>query len=410
MPNGMTEADYKAFKQANPTLEPTQYDVDKSKGIAPITIGDMYNNLVNRIDVPPEMKALPTYKIAQNRFNKANMFSSMTPAELSSQMRDAKLIEGSPAWEDLKTMNPWLTQSVKWLNAVNGVKPTIFTTINNPDGTKVVKNNLQDSFVEDYEDNYGDIVQILRDIYNPDSAQQARDAIYTPEVRDAEDRATAIEFEMNRLDDTINWIDKDLDKEYEGTWATWSRVALEKQFRKEQLTNQYNSLLKNYTTYANKANNLISQNTDIYKSTQAQKWQLQQALAWVAMNKYEADVAKKAKEEALKDPATAIQTVMDEYKKLGIPFTSTIQSRLAEFEASGLPLADYLTQMTGNIQASPAYQQYLDKKKWEGISYQAFGDKVYKRKWCPYRDSYKQRKTNRSKSTRMGTRYRWKLV
>lgn len=77
----------------------------------------------------------------------------------------------------------------------------------------------------------------------------------------------------------------------------------------------------------------------------------------------EADFAKRQAYENLNDPATAIQTVMDEYKKLGIPFTSTIQSRLAEFEASGKSLPEFLTQMTENIQASPAYQQYLDKKK-----------------------------------------------
>lgn len=53
----------------------------------------MYNNLVNKIDVTPEQKALPTFKIAQNRFNKANMFSSMTPAELSTEMKSAKLVE-----------------------------------------------------------------------------------------------------------------------------------------------------------------------------------------------------------------------------------------------------------------------------------------------------------------------------
>jgi hypothetical protein len=53
----------------------------------------MYNNLVNRIDVTPEMKALPTYKIAQNRFNKANMLASMTPAELSSEMQQSRIVE-----------------------------------------------------------------------------------------------------------------------------------------------------------------------------------------------------------------------------------------------------------------------------------------------------------------------------
>ena len=361
-------------------IETPKAEVTKTAEVQPqpITIGDMYNNLVNRIDVTPEMKALPTYKIAQNRFNKANMLASMTPAELSSEMQQSRIVEWSPAWEDLKTMNPTLVNNVKALNTVNGVKPEIFTTINNPDGSKVVKNNLQDAFVSDYEDNYSDIVQTLRDIYNPDSAQQARDAIYTPEVRQAEDKATAIELQMNALSDTIANIDSDVEKEYEWTWASGSRVALEKEFRNEKLSNRYNSLLKNYTTYANKANNLITQNSDIYKSAQAQKTALQWALAGVAVNKYEADVAKQAKSAALKDPATAIQTVMDEYKKLGIPFTSTIQSRLAEFEASGKSLPEFLTQMTENIQASPAYQQYLDKKKWEGISYQAFGDKVYK--------------------------------
>lgn len=71
-----------------------------------------------------------------------------------------------------------------------------------------------------------------------------------------------------------------------------------------------------------------------------------------------ADFNKKQAEQALNDPATAIQSVMDEYKKLGIPFTSTVQSRLAEFKNSGLSLPDFLTKMNKNIQASPGYQTY----------------------------------------------------
>lgn len=362
-------------------IETPKAEVTKTAEVPPppITIGDMFNNIVNKIDVPPEQKALSTYKIAQNRYNKANMFATMTPAELSSQMKDAKIVEWSPAWEDLKMLNPWLVQSVKWLNIVNGVKPEIFTYVNNPDGTKVKQNNLVNSFVSDYEDNYGDIVKILRDIYSP-QGQSARDAIYTPEVRAAEDKATSIELEMNRLSDTIDWIDKDIEKEYAWTGATGSRVALEKQYRREQLGNQYNSLLKNYTTYANKANNLITQNTDLYKTEQERQGKLQSALAGVALTQYqsqlglqnkaqemqmEADFAKKQAYENINDPATAINNVMEEYKKLGIPFTTTLQSRLQEFAQSGLSLPDYLTQMTESIQASPAYKQYAEKKAWE---------------------------------------------
>jgi hypothetical protein len=95
-------------------------------------------------------------------------------------------------------------QSVKALNTVNGTRPQIFTYVNNPDGTRTQENNLTKSFVSDYEDNYGDIVKILRDIYNPDTAEEARNAIYTQDVRNAEEKATAIELEMNKLDDIIN--------------------------------------------------------------------------------------------------------------------------------------------------------------------------------------------------------------
>ena len=335
----------------------------------PVTIGDMYNNLVNKIDVTPEQKALPTFKIAQNRFNKANMFSSMTPAELSTEMKSAKLVEWSPAWEDLKVMNPELVRSTKALNTANGIKHEIFTYINNPDGTKVKQNNLEQSFVSDYNDNYSDIVKILTDIYKPDTAAEARAKIYTPEVRQAEEKATAIELEMNKISDIKDWIEKDLEKEYAWTWATGSRIALEKQYRNEQLTNQYNSLLKNYTTYANKANNLITQNTDLYKSEQEGKKALSTALAWVALKDYgmqaEADFARKEAIKNINDPATAINNVMEEYKKLGIPFTSTLQSRLQEFANSGKSLPDYLTEMTQNIQASPAYQTYQKLQEWQ---------------------------------------------
>lgn len=77
----------------------------------------------------------------------------------------------------------------------------------------------------------------------------------------------------------------------------------------------------------------------------------------------EADFAKKQAYENINDPATAINNVMEEYKKLGIPFTTALQSRLLqEFAQSGLSLPDYLTQMTESIQASPAYKQYAEKK------------------------------------------------
>jgi len=49
--------------------------------------------------------------------------------------------------------------------------------------------------------------------------------------------------------------------------------------RQEKLQNQYNSKLKEYNTYSNKANNLITQNTTVYQESMKQKTAQQQALA-----------------------------------------------------------------------------------------------------------------------------------
>lgn len=118
------------------------------------TASAMYNNIVAKADIPEEMKLTPSYKIAQNRYMKANMYNSMTPSQLSNEMTNSKLIQGSQAYEDLKAMNPKLVQDTENLRIVNGSKNNIWTYVNNPDGTPVKVNNLENTFKEDYMDNF----------------------------------------------------------------------------------------------------------------------------------------------------------------------------------------------------------------------------------------------------------------
>ena len=347
----------------------------------PVTIGDMYNNLVNRIDVTPEQKALPTYKIAQNRFTKANMYSSMTPAQLAQDVNDAKIVEWSPAWEDIKMLNPKLVKDVQNLNTVNGTKPEIFTYVNNPDGSRTKTNKLEETFVSDYNDNYSDIVKILTDIYNPDTAEEARNKIHTPEVRQAEDRATEYELKMIAKLDEMAMIDKDIEKEFAWTWATGSRIALEKSYRNEQLQNQYNSLQKTYTAFANKANNLITQNTDLYDKERQNKQALNTALAGIAVKGYEAQQAEKIAQATLNDPTKAIPALIEQYTKLGVPMQRSTQEMIAEAQneiANGWTLASYLTKLQTLIQSKPEYKRIQAQEAGKGISYQTIGDKVYK--------------------------------
>ena len=131
------------------------------------------------------------------------------------------------------------------------------------------------------------------------------------------------------------------------------------------------------------ASSLFETNLKLYQDQQieANKIKAEQRATQNALALSQAQFDQKLAQQAqlTNDPTTAITSVMDEYKKLGIPFTSTVQSRLAEFKASGKPLAQFLTEMSKNIQDSPAYQQYQDQQAGKGISYQTIGDSVYRK-------------------------------
>ena len=65
------------------------------------------------------------------------------------------------------------------------------------------------------------------------------------------------------------------------------------------------------------------------------------------------------------DPYTAISTVMDEYKKLGVPFTQSIATKVADankFIAGGGTIGQYVDKMIGDIQAKPEYKAIQTEK------------------------------------------------
>lgn len=98
----------------------------------------------------------------------------------------------------------------------------------------------------------------------------------------------------------------------------------------------------------------------------------------LAEKQTEADLANKIAKETLNDPYKAIPAMIEEYKKLGIPFTRSTQQIIQAFETSGKDLATYLSELQGTIQSKPEYQQMLAKNKGAWISYQTIWNKVYK--------------------------------
>lgn len=174
------------------------------------TASAMYNNIVAKADIPDEQKTTLPYKIAQNRYTKANMYSTMTPSQLSSEMNNSKLIQGSQTYEDLKAMNPKLVQDTENLRIVNGSKQNVFTYVNNPDGTTTKVNNLEKTFAEDYLDNFADEIKKMYAVQTP---EQIRAIIRTPDVVAAEEKATEIELSMNELEKQIDQVDADVENE-----------------------------------------------------------------------------------------------------------------------------------------------------------------------------------------------------
>ena len=61
---------------------------------------------------------------------------------------------------------------------------------------------------------------------------------------------------------------------------------MEKASRRDVLNDQRASLERNYTTYANKANNLITQNTTVFQTQQTQKQAQNTAMMPFITDKY----------------------------------------------------------------------------------------------------------------------------
>ena len=53
----------------------------------------MFSSILMKAPVPDDQKTTTQYKIAQNRYLKANSYASMTPSQLSSDITSGKLIE-----------------------------------------------------------------------------------------------------------------------------------------------------------------------------------------------------------------------------------------------------------------------------------------------------------------------------
>ncbi len=325
------------------------------------TASAMYNAIASKADIPDEQKTSLSYKIANNRYAKANMYSTMTPSQLSSEMTSSKLIQGSQAYEDLKAMNPKLVQDTENLRIVNGSKNNLFTYVNNPDGTTKKVNNLEETFKNDFLDNFAEEIKKMFTVQTP---EQIRAIIRTPDVVSAEDNAFEYEGKINEIDKQIEASDAEVEARLAWSGATGNRIALEKSAARDKFNKDRDSMVKEYTRYANKANNLTTQNMTMYTTQQQQQQSQNAAMLPFITDQYKTEQAKIAAEQALQDPATQIEQTMQEFAKMGITAQGNTASKIAEFNTSGLSLPAYITQLRSQFMSKPEYKKALELKEW----------------------------------------------
>ena len=168
----------------------------------------------------------------------------------------------------MKVSNPKLIQDVQNLRILNGSKTSLYTE--NEDGTKT--NNLAKTYEEQFMEDYSDLFKVQ-------SVSEILNQVKTADVIDAETKANKYEDEMNAIEADIAKIDKDIDKELTGSGATGSRARLEKASRREALTDELIRVNKLYTTQANRANQIMTQNASALQTQMTQEQNRNSAIA-----------------------------------------------------------------------------------------------------------------------------------
>ena len=140
---------------------------------------------------------------------------------------------------------------------------------------------------------------------------------------------------------------------------------MEKAARRDVLNKDRDSQVREYTTYANRASNLITQNTTSFQTQQQQQQAQNAAMLPFILDKYKTAQAKKQAEFELNDPATQIQATMDEFAKLGIVAQGSLPQKIAEanaFIAKGGTLGEYVNNLRKLYMEKPEYKKIQSLK------------------------------------------------
>ena len=299
--------------------------------------------------IPESVKSSPFYKSAQQTYNKLQQYSTYSTSEMVTAMNQGSIVPWTNVYNEMMK-DPAMKQKLTDAQVYRAGNPVNSTQIYENASSEIMSNNPTTA-------NYLADGVITQDEYNQ-ATNNTEVVAKAKEVEEKANKYNTLKAEYDSIEDEVN---------AQFPWSPFadSIIADRQKAKYKNLVLakwEWETSTGTLTELKSQASTLFETNLNLAETRRAEQNQIaseqRKIQAEKDMMQYEADFNKKQAEEALKDPATAIKSVMDEYKKLGIPFTSTVQSRIAEFKASGKPLEQFLTEMGQNIQQSPAYQKY----------------------------------------------------
>lgn len=181
-------------------------------------------------------------------------------------------------------------------------------------------------------------------------------------VEENKTKYETIKAQYDAVEDDVNteFTGKEVTDSFKAKIVADRRKGMYKDYQIASL--EYQNSIGTYTNLKADATALLSQNMELYKEQKAQEAEIAKEQRTMqnslALSKMEFDQKIAQQAQAMNDPTQAIPTMIEEYKKLGIPFTRSTQQVIADFRASGQDLPTFLSGLQKTIQSKPEYQRY----------------------------------------------------
>lgn len=181
-------------------------------------------------------------------------------------------------------------------------------------------------------------------------------------VEENKTKYETIKAQYDAVEDDVNteFTGKEVTDSFKAKIVADRRKGMYKDYQIASL--EYQNSIGTYTNLKADATALLSQNMELYKEQKAQEAEIEKEQRTMqnslALSKMEFDQKIAQQAQAMNDPTQAIPTMIEEYKKLGIPFTRSTQQVIADFRASGQDLPTFLSGLQKTIQSKPEYQRY----------------------------------------------------